>query len=52
MYPVPFDYEVAESTEHAIELLGKYGDEGKAHRRWTLPDPAHASAARRPGGAR
>lgn len=29
MYPVPFDYEVAESTDHAIELLGQYGDEAK-----------------------
>jgi len=29
MYPVPFDYEVAESTDHAIELLGQHGDEAK-----------------------
>jgi aerobic carbon-monoxide dehydrogenase medium subunit len=29
VYPVPFDYEVAESTDHAIELLGQYGDEAK-----------------------
>ena len=29
MYPVPFDYEVAESVDHAIELLGEHGDESK-----------------------
>jgi carbon-monoxide dehydrogenase medium subunit len=29
MIPAPFEYEVAESPEHAIELLGRYGDEAK-----------------------
>ena len=29
MYPLPFDYEVAESVDHAIELLGEHGDESK-----------------------
>ena len=26
MIPAPFDYEVAESTEHAIQLLGERED--------------------------
>ena len=29
MYPVPFDYEVAESVDHAIDLLGQHGEESK-----------------------
>jgi carbon-monoxide dehydrogenase medium subunit len=29
MYPVAFDYEVAESVDHAIDLLGRHGDESK-----------------------
>lgn len=29
MIPVAFDYEVAESVDHAIEMLGQYGDESK-----------------------
>ena len=29
MIPAPFEYETAESPEHAIELLGRYGEEGK-----------------------
>ena len=29
MIPVAFDYEVAESVDHAIELLGEHGDESK-----------------------
>src|SRR5918995_528451 len=29
MIPLTFDYEVAESVDHAIELLGQYGDEAK-----------------------
>ena len=29
MYPMPFDYEVAESVDHAIELLGEHGEEAK-----------------------
>jgi aerobic carbon-monoxide dehydrogenase medium subunit len=29
MYPMPFDYEVAESVDQAIELLGEHGDESK-----------------------
>ncbi len=29
MYPAPFDYEVAESVEHAIELLGQYGEDAR-----------------------
>ena len=29
MIPVAFDYEVAESVDHAIELLGQHGDEAK-----------------------
>src|SRR5688572_767460 len=29
MIPLAFDYEVAESVDHAIELLGQYGDEAK-----------------------
>jgi aerobic carbon-monoxide dehydrogenase medium subunit len=27
--PAPFEYEVADSVEHALELLGRYGDEAK-----------------------
>jgi aerobic carbon-monoxide dehydrogenase medium subunit len=27
--PAPFEYERAESTEHALELLGRFGDEAK-----------------------
>ena len=29
MIPLSFDYEVAESVDHAIELLGQHGDEAK-----------------------
>ena len=29
MIPMSFDYEVAESVDHAIELLGEHGDESK-----------------------
>jgi carbon-monoxide dehydrogenase medium subunit len=29
MIPISFDYEVAESVDHAIELLGQHGDESK-----------------------
>jgi aerobic carbon-monoxide dehydrogenase medium subunit len=29
MQPVAFDYEVAESVDHAIDLLGEHGDEAK-----------------------
>ncbi len=29
MITAPFEYEVAESPEHAIELLGRYGEEAK-----------------------
>lgn len=29
MIPAAFDYEVAESAEHAIQLLGQHGDEAK-----------------------
>ncbi|MBV9455790.1 MAG: xanthine dehydrogenase family protein subunit M [Rubrobacter sp.] len=29
MHPAPFDYEVAESVDHAIELLGQYGEEAR-----------------------
>src|SRR5918992_97359 len=29
MIPVAFDYEVAESVDHAIDLLGQHGDEAK-----------------------
>jgi len=29
MIPLAFDYEVAESADHAIELLGQHGDEAK-----------------------
>jgi aerobic carbon-monoxide dehydrogenase medium subunit len=29
MIPARFDYEVAESHEHAVELLGRYGEEAK-----------------------
>lgn len=29
MIPAAFDYQVAESAEHAIQLLGEYGDEAK-----------------------
>ncbi len=29
MIPLKFDYEVAESAQHAIELLGQHGDEAK-----------------------
>ena len=29
MIPVSFDYEVAESVDHALELLGQHGDEAK-----------------------
>jgi aerobic carbon-monoxide dehydrogenase medium subunit len=27
--PAPFDYEVAESADHAVQLLGQHGDEAK-----------------------
>ena len=29
MIPAPFDYVAAESAEHAVELLGSYGDDAK-----------------------
>jgi carbon-monoxide dehydrogenase medium subunit len=29
MHPAPFDYEVAESIDHAIELLGQYGEDAR-----------------------
>lgn len=29
MYPVPFEYEVAESVDHAIELLGELGEDAR-----------------------
>jgi len=29
VYPVPFDYEVAESVDHAIDLLGQHGEDSK-----------------------
>ena len=29
MIPAAFDYTVAENAEHAIQLLGEYGDEAK-----------------------
>ena len=29
MIPASFDYEVAESAEHAVQLLGEHGDEAK-----------------------
>ena len=29
MIPAAFDYKVAESAEHAVQLLGEYGDESK-----------------------
>jgi carbon-monoxide dehydrogenase medium subunit len=29
VHPVAFDYEVAESVDHAIELLGHYGDDAR-----------------------
>src|SRR5919112_6599561 len=29
MIPLAFDYEVAESVDHAIDLLGQHGDEAK-----------------------
>ncbi len=29
MIPASFEYDVAESPEHAIELLGRYGEEAK-----------------------
>ena len=29
MIPVAFDYEVAESVDHAIELLGQHGEDSK-----------------------
>src|SRR5918994_1727163 len=29
MIPLAFDYEVAESVDHAIELLGQHGEEAK-----------------------
>lgn len=29
MHPAPFEYEVAESVDHAIELLGEYGEDAK-----------------------
>jgi carbon-monoxide dehydrogenase medium subunit len=27
--PAPFEYEVAESADHAIELLGRFGEDAK-----------------------
>jgi carbon-monoxide dehydrogenase medium subunit len=29
VHPAPFEYEVAESVDHAIELLGEYGEDAK-----------------------
>src|SRR2546425_13138526 len=29
MIPAAFDYEVAESTDHAVQLLGEHGDDAK-----------------------
>jgi aerobic carbon-monoxide dehydrogenase medium subunit len=29
MIPAPFDYEVAESADHAVQLLGQHGDDAK-----------------------
>jgi carbon-monoxide dehydrogenase medium subunit len=29
MHPAPFDYEVAESVDHAIELLGQHGEDAR-----------------------
>src|ERR687885_2973224 len=29
VHPAPFDYEVAESVDHAIELLGQYGEDAR-----------------------
>ena len=29
MIPAPFEYDVAESADHAIELLGRYGEDAK-----------------------
>src|SRR5918995_7256765 len=29
MIPLAFDYEVAESVDHAVDLLGQHGDEAK-----------------------
>jgi CO/xanthine dehydrogenase FAD-binding subunit len=29
MHPAPFEYEVAESVDHAIELLGQYGEDAR-----------------------
>jgi carbon-monoxide dehydrogenase medium subunit len=29
MQPVAFDYEVAESVDHAIDLLGQHGEDSK-----------------------
>jgi carbon-monoxide dehydrogenase medium subunit len=29
VHPAPFDYEVAESVDHAVELLGQYGEDAR-----------------------
>nr|MDQ3589081.1 FAD binding domain-containing protein [Actinomycetota bacterium] len=29
MIPLAFDYEVAESVDHAVELLGQHGEDAK-----------------------
>src|SRR5918997_1166530 len=29
MHPAPFEYDVAESANHAVELLGQYGEDAK-----------------------
>ena len=29
MIPAPFEYEVAESADHAVALLGQYGEDAK-----------------------
>ena len=50
MIPLPFDYEVAESVDHAIELLGRARRRVQAHRRRALPDPADEAPPRRPHG--
>ena len=50
MIPLAFDYEVAESVDHAIELLGQHGDEAKLLAGGHSLLPHHEAQARRPDG--
>ena len=50
MIPAGFDYEVAESVDHALELL-RTKEDAKLHRRRPQPAAADEAAARPAGHA-